>query len=538
MNATCILFALPAAPTAAGLIFLAGLRGRWSRWPALGWSLLTLPALSFMIYRLWDHHVGPDTFSFWRLSLSPKNMAILLPLAAVSPFLLAAAEGRGPKGWRENVSSACSCFALAAAFTAVMSDHFFLLACMFALASLFMVGAALSRKKESRRFLPAALIPLGLSDLCLSLGALFMYLSDPGRGLFFPALPLEPRGKLAAACALMLAAALLRLGCIPFQRRMAAISRGGKEFRLIHLLAVDLVLGTYLLYQVTQVFFRWEGAWVWICFGVSVVTLLEALRELLSSTGRVETWGLLVAALGANLALVASPGGQMASAALCLGLWAGIPALALLHIGSEGGRGRDWARVLGGVSLLGLPPLAGFIWRWMEYQVLAGKFAGGVSVLFAAAIPLVFAAALIEGFTALLLPGDGGEETPRIAAVTAGMALIAALLTVGLYAGNMVDLLVREYGLPVNLPFTSWKTLGWAVLICSGIAFLVLYARTSRKGEVLPAAPSPARALPLMTGKKIFSLPSLKGKTLAVILACDGLLYAAWIAAMIYLALK
>jgi formate hydrogenlyase subunit 3/multisubunit Na+/H+ antiporter MnhD subunit len=541
MNAPDILPALPAAAAATGLIFLAGLRRRRTRWLALGWALIALPALTLITYRLWDHYVGPGTFSFWRFYLSPTNMSLLLPLAVVSPPLLAAAEGKGLGRGRGNAASALSCFALAAAMTAVMSDHYFLLAGTFALATSCMVGAAMLRKRGSRRFLPPALLPLALSDLCLALGALFLYLSDPGRGLFFPALPLEPRGKLAAACALMLAAALLRLGCFPLHRWMAGISRGGKDFRLIHLLGVDLVLGTYLLYMVTRVWFRWEGNWIWICFGVSLITLAEVLRELLSSAGRVEMWGLLCAALGAHLALSASPGGQAAAAAARLGLWAGLPALALVHMGSERGRWKAWAAVVGGVSLLGLPPLAGFTWRWMEFHVLAGAFSGGVTVLFLAALPLVFAGALVEGFTALLLPRGDGEGNPGIAgaaALAAGVLLAAFLAALGLYPGTMVDLLMREYGLPVSLPFTSWTTLGWAMLLCSGLAVVILSAWIMRGGGGArrPGAALPGGALPLWGRKRPPAFEA--GKALRTIAVCGVALYAGWAAIMVYLAFR
>ncbi len=539
MKAVYILPAFPAAAVIAGLIFLAGARWRWTRWIALVWSFLTLPALAFFAYRFWDHFVGPDTFSLWRFALSPQNMSVLLPLSTVFPLLLAAAEGRGRRrGWGSAVP-AFSCFALAAVFTAVLCDHLFLLAGMSALATLLMVGAAALRGKGSGRFLPTALLPLVLADLCLALGVLFFYLSDPSGGLFYPAHPLEPNGRLAAACALMLAASLLRLGCIPLHRWLAGLSRGGKDFRLIHFLAVDLVLGVYLLYLVTQVFFRWGGTWVWVCFGVSVATLVEVLRELLFESGRVETWGLLGIALGANLALVASAGGQMAAAALRLGLWAGIAALALVNLGSEAGEGWDWARILGGVSIMGIPPLAGFIWWWMEFQVLAGKSTGGPSVLFLAALPLVFAAALIEGMCALLLPRDGGEDTPRIAAAAASISLVALLAAVGLYAGSLIDLLMREYGLPVNLPFGSWTALGWAIVICCAIAVLAVSARTLRRGEGRLRESLPFRALPLMNGKRVLALPVPDtGKFLSAILVGDLLLFAAWAAMMIFLGLK
>ena len=532
--------AIPAAAALAGLIFLFARRFSKAKWVALTWALVSLPTLAVLTYHWWDHHVGPDPYARWQFYLSPVNMSLVLPLAVISPLLLWAAEGRGLGMKRDSVVSALSCFALSAALGALLCRHFFLLTCLFTLATLFIAGAALMREKGKRSFAAAVLFPLGLSDLCLALGILFLYLSDPSRGLFFPNAPLELSGNLIAACALMFAAALLRLGCFPFHGWMVRICEGGKDFRLIHLLAVDLILGTFLLYSVTRVFFVWEGVWIWICFGLSALTLVLALRGLLSAARRYEVWGLLCVALGAQIALAASPGSQMAAAAMRLGLWAGIPALALIHIGSVKGRRRTWALVLGAASLMGIPAMAGFTWRWMEFQVLAGELSGGASVLYVAAMVLVFAGALIEGFTSLWIPRVEEEEASGTATIAAGALLAAFLLAIGLYAGAVVDLLMREYGLAVSLPFSSWTSLGWAVLLCAGTATLILYAWSYRgRGEGWRETAFPGGALPLWSGGRIapgiLKVPG-SGKGLAAIILGDVLLYAAWAAVIVYLA--
>ncbi|MDY6795673.1 MAG: hypothetical protein SWK76_10420 [Actinomycetota bacterium] len=541
MRAVFVLPALPAAAALAGLVFLAGWRFRRARFPALGWALLSLPTLAVLAYRFWDHHVGPEGFSWWMFELTPGNMSMIVPLAALSPLLLLAAEGKGMDTGRENVASALSCLALASAMTAVLSRHLFITACMFALATLSMAGAALARKGGGRAFLPASLVPVALSDLCLAVGVLFLYLHDPSRGLFLPAAPLRVEGLLIPACALMLAAALLRLGGFPFHRWMSGIARGGKDFRLIHLLAVDLVLGTYLLYSVTRVLFAWDGTWVWICFGVSLLTLVVVLRELLSARDRDEAWGLLCVALGAHVALSASTGSQLGAVACRLGIWVGVAALALVQIGGERGRGRTWALPVGGLCLLGLPPMAGFSWRWMEFNVLAGELAGGAAVLFLAAVPVVFAGAFIEGFTCLWLPARGEAEAPRPWTIFSGVVLAAFLLVLGLYPGKLVDLLMREYGLAVNLPFSSWTPLGWAMLICGVVSMLILAAWTFSGDETRrAAADSRPGALPLLGERRVFGPALVAGsrKSLVAYTACDGLLLAAWAAAMIYLALR
>lgn len=576
MNTTWILPALPAAAAIAGLVFAAGTRWPRSRWVALGWMLASLPALAAVAYRFWDHHVGPDPFSLWRFALSPANLALLLPLAGISPLLFLAAEARGKPGWREALSSALSCLALVAAMVAALCDHLFLLAAACGLATLCAAGAAAARGAERRRGLAASFLPLAFSDLCLALGVLILYLTDPARGLFFPALPLEAKGWNAAACALMLAAALLRLGCLPFQRWMAGLAQGGRKPALVHVLAVNLPLGAWLLYLVTQVFFLWGGTWAWVCLGVSVLTLAVVARELLSARGGAETWGLLAAAVGAHLALAASPGGQAAGATLRLGLWAGVSALAMLMVGSAGGRARSWAGALGALSILGLPPLAGFAWRCMEFQVLAGEFSGGVSAVFPAAMAVSFAAVLVEGFRALRMapaaredaPAPGGkgdaaapggkhgapdeagkpgassaagrEGAPLPAAVAAGAALAAFSVAVGLYPGKWVDLLMREYGMPLTMPFRTWNALGWAVLLCSAAAVSVLAAAGARRRaaslawEIMPNMPDAWMKRRRWLGMAFSGGAAYK----RVVAAGEALLCAGWIATLVYLALR
>ncbi|MBN2026187.1 MAG: hypothetical protein JW854_05450 [Actinobacteria bacterium] len=538
MKAVYLIPSIPLTAAAAGFIFLIALRFKRMRWAALALYTLAVPTLAILTYRFWDHYVGPDTFSVWQFRITPASISFLLPLAVVSPLLLWATEQTVPVEKGRTAASALACFGLAAALAAVMTDHLFLLSGLFALATWCLAGGTVLRGKKAGRLLPF-LFPLGLADLCLVLGILFLYLSDPTGGLFFPAAPLNPSGKLAVACALMLAAALLRLGCLPFHRWMAGVSEGGKDLRLIHLLAVNLALGTFLLFAVSRLFFVWDGVWVWVCLGIGGITLLALVRELLHASGREETWGLICAALGASFALVAAPGGQAATTAMRLGLWAGVPALALVELGSEGRSGMSWARVAGGAALLGLPPLAGFAWLWMGFHVMAGEFEGGVTVIFLAAIPVLFAAVLVAGSAALFLPGGGEEKTPARLAAASALLLAVCSAAVGLYPGSAIDLLMREYGLPTGVPFASWTILGWAVLICCVLGVIIVFSWTHRRGEKhVQEAPS-YRALPLLGPGKVFA-PGLLAARRArgAVVLCELLICLGWIAAMVYLGIK
>ncbi len=538
MKAEHVIPAIPFAAVAAGLVFLFALRFARARWVALALYTASVPSLALLVYHFWDHHVGPDTFSIWQFNISPVSISFLLPLAAVSPLLLWATQKTGAADKGNAASSTLACFGLAAALAAVMTEHFFLLSGLFAAATWCAAGAAVLRGKKAGRLL-SFLFPLALADLCLVLGVLLLYLCDPTRGLFFPAARLEPSGMPAVSCALMLSAALLRLGCFPFHRWMTGAARGGKDMRLVHLLAVDLTLGTYLLFAVSRLFFVWDGVWVWVCLGVAGATLLELTRELLHASGREEIWGLACASLGAGIVLVASPGVQAAGVAGRFGLWAGVPALALAELGSEGRYGMNWAKVAGGASLLGLPPLAGFAWLWLGFQVMAGQFEGGVTAVFVAVIPVLFAAFLVAGATTLLMPGNAIERTPAMLAAASAGFLVACCAALGLYAGTAIDFLMREYGMPLDVPFPSWTALGWAVLITCCLAVAIAFAWMHHRGERPNEEHRAFRALPLLPAEHRLPFRLLNNRRFRAAAVLGELpVYLAWIAVMVYLGIK
>ncbi|NPV59171.1 MAG: hypothetical protein HPY75_05855 [Actinobacteria bacterium] len=538
MRAVHSLAAMPLAAAIAGLLYLAAVTMRALRRVASAWCLLSMPTAAVLAYRLWDHHVGPESFALWRLELTPHRMAFVLPLAALSPFFVLASRRGGVRdGKRSQATSALACFSVAAALTAAMSDHFFLLAGMCALTTWCFISVMVLRGSAAGRSLPWV-FPLALSDLCLALGVLFFYRADPTRGLLFPPAPLRPEGAYAAACALMLAAALLRLGMFPTHLWMPEVSRGGRDIILVHVLAVDLSLGAFLLFAVARLVFVWGGAWTWACLGVASISALVVSRELLSAREGGEVTGLLCSSLGAGLALVAAPGGQSALAAMRVGLWAGLSAVALVELGRGATRGGSWFKVVGGASLMGMPPLAGFAWLWLGLSALHGAFSGGTTVLFMACLPLLLAQSWVMGTTSLLVPKDG--ETTRGEAWLGALGLTAACVVVGLFPGAMIDLLMREYGLPVELPVPGWQSLGAAVLLLSvpAAVLLALWAREKEAPGMSDVMP-PMRALPLLAkGRFHGRMFASTEKARVALVACGLLLYIGWAAIMAYLALR
>ncbi len=536
MRAVHLLAAMPLAAVAAGLLYLFSLPARFLRRVASAWCALSLPVTAFLAYRFWDRHVGPDAFALWRLELTPQRMAFVIPLAALSPFFVLASRG-GEGGKKADAASAMACFAVAAALTASLSDHLYLLAGMCALSSWCLIAALAIRGNAAGRALPR-IIPLAFSDLCLALGILFYYLADPSRGLILPPSPLRAEGLYAAACALLLSAALLRLGIFPTHRWMPGVSRGGRDILFVHLLAVDVTLGAYLLFAVARLIFSWGGVWVWVCLGTAAVSVLVSARELTLAREGGEVAGLLCPSLGAGLALAAAPGGQAALAAMRVGLWAGLPAVALVELGRLSPKGGRWLKSIGGASLSGMPPLAGFAWLWMALSSFGGAFAGGTSVLFIACMPLLPALSWIMGVVSLLLPAE--RERMGVEAWSGALVLSAACLAVGMFPGAMTDLLMREYGLPVEVPVPGWTGLGVSLLLIMALAAVALGLWYRREEQGMAGHGGfPGRALPLLAPRRLatWRMPWAGGARLALA-AGNLLVYAGWAAAMIFLALR
>lgn len=191
--------------------------------------------------------------------------------------------------------------------------------------------------------------------------------------------------------------------------------------------------------------------------------------------------------------------------------------------------------MVGGMSLLGLPPLAGFASLWMGIEALSGGFAGGETVIFLAAVPLLIAGAMIAGTVALLLPRSGRKTALGLAA-PAAVLLTACCAAVGLYPGAIMDYFMREYGLSLNVPFAYWTSLGWAALICTGLVLAAFMAWSRRMGACEGMEPRTERALPLLRAGWKFPLAPLQGKRFRAALVCgEVVLFLAWTGIMAYL---
>lgn len=160
--------------------------------------------------------------------------------------------------------------------------------------------------------------------------------------------------------------------------------------------------------------------------------------------GKRKIMGWMTACVGAALVLTLSSVGQADSAAARLAPMAGVPALLLVEASGSREDWGNWVGILGGAAFLGIPPLAGFASLWVIVDSLAGRFAGGSSVIFLLSIPLVVLAFLVCGTVSFLSPGDAEDGIPAWLVTGFGLSLAVFLLVVGIYPGRLVDLLMRE----------------------------------------------------------------------------------------------
>lgn len=493
MKAVHLLPFVPTTALAAALVSLLPSRGRKWKYVPSACSFLSASALLVLVYRGWERHVGPGPFRWGWWTLTEANLAFLALLAVTGPlslFLLAAGEDTW--GWKQRVIHALGHLGTAGAATAVLAGHPLLLAAGCAPATWCAVALAylLERTGRERSRSCAALFPLVASDLCLALSVLLLVLEVPSRGSLLFSSP-SAGGDNIPAFALMLSAALLRLGAPPFAACQAYLCGRGRDYRLPYLLVLSPLMGGYLLFLAARVVFSPGMGWRWVFLGAGSAVMIFSTFSVLRNPhpGRARGW--LAASLGGAFTVALSGGGQGGAAAARLALLSGVPALLMLEAsGWEGWRG--WARITAGAAVVGLPPLAGFAFLWTAGNYLAEGNTGASRSIFFLGWPVAFLAFLVGGTAAMLSAGEEKESLPAWAAASVFAVACAFLLLVGTYPGRVVDLLMREYGLPLEMPFSSWSSIAWASLLAlAGLGILwAMWVR--RKGGSSTQARIPA----------------------------------------------
>lgn len=491
MKAVHLLPFLPAvALVAATLGAVMARKATWNYLP-YAWTSLVAGTLLLLVYRGWERHVGPGPFRWAGFGLSPDNLFFVALLVLVGPMAVLPLAGvDGGRGKRPGIPVVLGHLALAGALAAVLGDHLLLLVAGCAVGTWCAAGAAILASgsgKERWRGM-TALLPCLASDLCLALSILFMALDGPPQELSISSLPAGKGGM--PALALLVAAALLRLGVFPLNPVAVLLpARGGSES--LHLAAINPALGGYLLFLAWRALFSPGEPWRWALLATGVVSLVSASVFLPRRPGPGSRRGWMAACLGGGVILCFSAGGLGGAAAARLLLLAGIPALLLMEFSGPKG----WRRIpgmVGAAAFMGVPPLAGYSTLWMAGRALGEAGTGGGEAAFFLGWVVMAVAFTVVGMVTLL----GGEERsdmPGWVVALSGLALYALIVLAGAYPGRVVDVLMREPGLPLEMPFSSWYSLAWAALaVTAGIS--VFWAVRSRVGggavreEVEPTA--------------------------------------------------
>ncbi len=483
--------------------------------------------LLVLLYRGWERHVGPGPFVWGWWGFEAGRLAFLALLAVIGPlslFLLAGGEaGKGRKG---RVLRTLGHLSVAGAVAAVLGEHLLLLAVGCALVTWCAAGAVLLEGpgEERTRYL-AALFPLMASDLCLMLSVLLINGAAP-KALFHN-IPVAP-GIRSPAFPLLLAAALLRLGVFPLTTCPAFLAGRGKAFRIPYLQVINPVLGAYLLFMAVRVVFNPGGEWLWAMMGIGAAGLVSSALALLRSIPLGVRRGWLANCLGAAFTFSLSSGGQGGAVAARLVLMAGIPALLLLEA-SDGGR-RGGARTVGGAAILGLPPLAGFASLWMAGRSPAYGQGGAMGTTFFLGWPVMVLAFLAGGAAALIAGGGEADGAPPWVSAAVALPLCAFLAITGIFPGRVADMLMREYGLPLEFPFSSWSSLAGACLLVLGVLAFLWWARGRRVAGMAAVALTSCAPASTATALLPWPLaPRRPGKSLVrAVVALDLAVFLGW----------
>lgn len=515
MKAVHLLPFLPAvALTAAPLGAVTTRKSTWKYLP-YAWTSLVAGTFFLLVYRGWERHVGPGPFRWAGFGLSPDNLFFVVLLVLVGPLAILPLAGvdMGQER-RPGALVALGHLALAGSLVAVLGDHLILLVAGCAVGTWCAAGAAVlaSGSGKERWWGMAALLPCQASDLCLVLSILFMALDGPSQELSISSLPVGKGGM--PALALLVAAALLRLGVFPLNPVAALLPARGRSDSL-PLAAMNPALGGYLLFLAWRALFSPGEPWRWALLATGVVSLVSASVFLPRRPGPGSRRGWMAACLGGGVILCFSAGGLGVAAAARLLLLAGIPALLLMEFSGPKG----WRRIpgmVGAAAFMGVPPLAGFGTLWMAGRALGELGTGGGEVAFFLGWMVMAVAFTVVGIV-FLLGGEERSDMPGWVVALSSLALCALIVLVGAYPGRAVDVLMREYGLPLEMPFSSWYSLAWAALaVAAGISvFWVVRLRVG--GEAVREEVEPTACPTLVAGARVSSPPSwVEGKVARV----------------------
>ena len=547
MNESLLLQAL-CVPAAAGLVcWLMGRSGRklsfwlallcsaWTVW--ITWNIFRQPILT--VNRSWFDVGGLGLGLILRTT--PLNSLIGLAVAGFTLLITLYSAGYLRKEFPASRYYAYVMWTLAGALTALYADHLLLLLIGWEVVTLMLFllvnlgGTEAAAKGGMKSF-----VMLGLADCAMLASLAILWGTGATPSLLLSEIP---EGGLAVGTTvgyltyiLLLVGALAKAGAMPFHTWVPAAAEGAPTSVMAFLPAsLDKLLGIYLLALISLRMFAIDEAMQLLLLIIGAVTVLGAvmmamiqhdLRKLLSYHA-VSQVGYMVLGIGTGL-WIGILGGlfHMLNNAIykcCLFLTAGAVErrAGTTDLDRLGGLGRLMpvtfvACGVAAFSISGVPPLNGFVSKWMIYQgLLASPLRIAplalVAALFGSALTLAsFVKVLHSVFTGPVSSSAAAREPREVGlSMLVPMIVLAAFcvlfgLWYALPTQKLLGPAVAALGVEVSDEMASvgglWRPapalllivvglIGGLVIYLIGRGFKVRRARTFVGGEVLPSEP-------------------------------------------------
>ncbi len=519
-------------PLVAGvLVYLLGLLGR-SRPRAVGRVAATVAVLVMLwtaasALSLFRSPPVPYADAGTAIDLGPLTFALAFRADGLSGLIVLAAAGIAllvtlysvramDEHPRAAVYYAWVLWTVAAVLAAALADNLLLLVVAWEVATLGLYLLVGMGRPEGRAGAMKTFAILGFADVCLLLGvAMVGQAGGEGNPLFLlsAAGPLNTAAPLrAVAYLLMAAAALAKAGAMPLHTWIPSASEDAPTpvFALLPA-ALDKLLGIYLLARITFEVFALSSALATVLMVIGAATILLAvmmamiqhnLKRLLAFHA-VSQVGYMVLGMGlaawvlaaGRAAGGATPAQQaVATVAFCGGLFhmlnhaiykctlfltAGsvLRVTGTMDLDRLGGLARTLPAtfvccIVAALAISGVPPMNGFVSKWLVYH---GALGAGSGLAMVCLVVAVFGSALtLASFVKVLhsvFLGTRGSAVPAEATgresgwmAVAMVVLAAACVGLGLFGGPAVAGLILPAAEAVGLPVAGLDTVGWANL--------------------------------------------------------------------------
>ena len=400
-------------------------------------------------------------------------------------------------------------FVVAGSACVLLADHLLLFLIGWEVVTVSLYFLVTTGGPEAREGATRAFVMLGAGDGCLLLGIGIFWFLQKTFSASGPRLPVD--GWLPGlAFLLMLAGALAKAGGMPLHTWIPAASRGAPATVMALLPgAIDKLLGIYLIARlVTGVFALGSGMGmllmilgsVTVIAAVMVAMVQHDLRRLLSYHA-VSQVGYMVLGIG-TLTPIGLVGGlfHMLNNAVyksCLFLCAGAVereagSTDLDELGglAKAMPGTFSAGLVAALAISGVPPLNGFVSKWLVYQ---GTIGSGSPVAFLFLVIVMFGSGLtLASFMKVIYAvflGRMSERTRRVkhetsAAMLVPMAVLALLCVIfGIFYAFPLAFLVLP-GVSTPLGFAGvWDSPRAAAFLAGGFVLGVLVLLAGRIGK-------------------------------------------------------